>query len=328
MKNKYRFALIALFISLLTIGLTYFFWESSNNSPDPNKNLDTTSKNSQKNILDENSVDKKALNNTTESLHKKIQILTPQVNIFINQIEAVLRSMQSRESKISSLMNILRKAQSDDEYIATLQSLSMLKPIEYTDELMVIVKSNQKSDKIRAEVLKTLSKAYLLDDDEVQRVGASTVYVQMEKISQYVESVVKDKYTPPELYQTALQNYAFMNSGDAFFLAKEFMTKPSPLSESESSFVNDTFFVDSQNLTKLLPIIQKNSRKITDKMIAQMAVMAAEPVILERLSYLEKQQIINIIHSHKLNSTKPMLDIHPDTINFLIQKIKSTLVAP
>ncbi|MEY3996891.1 MAG: hypothetical protein RL344_1234 [Pseudomonadota bacterium] len=217
MKNKYRFALIALFISLLTIGLTYFFWESSNNSPDSNKNLDITSKNSQKNILDENSVDKKALNNTTESLHKKIQILTPQVNIFINQIEAVLRSMQSRDSKISSLINILRKAQSDDEYIATLQSLSMLKPIEYTDELMVIVKSNQKSDKIRAEVLKTLSKAYLLDDDEIQRVGASTVYVQMEKISQYVDSVVKDKHTPPELYQTALQNYAFMNSGDAFF---------------------------------------------------------------------------------------------------------------
>lgn len=296
--------------------------------------MDITSKNSQKNIFDENSIDKKALNNTTESLHKKIQILTPQVNIFINQIEAVLRSMQSRESKISSLMNILRKAQSDDEYIATLQSLSMLKPIEYTDELMVIVKSNQKSDKIRAEVLKTLSKAYLLDDNEVQsdnevqRVGASTVYVQMEKISQYVDSVVKDKYTPPELYQTALQNYAFMNSGDAFFLAKEFMTKPSPLSESESSFVNDTFFVDSQNLTKLLPIIQKNSKKITDKMIAQMAVMAAESVILERLSHLEKQQIINIIQNHKLNSTQPMIDIHPDTINFLIQKIKGTLVAP
>lgn len=116
MKNKYRFALITLFILLLTIGLAYFFWESSNNSPDSNKNLDITSKNppsSQKNILNENNLDKKVLNNTTESLHKKIQILTPQVNIFINQIEAVLRSMQSRESKISSLMNILRKAQSD-----------------------------------------------------------------------------------------------------------------------------------------------------------------------------------------------------------------------
>ena len=60
-------------------------------------------------------------------------------------------------------------------------------------------------------------------------------------------------------------------------------------------------------------------------MIAQMAVMAAEPVILERLSHLEKQQIINIIQNHKLNSTQPMIDIHPDTINFLIQKIKSTL---
>jgi hypothetical protein len=328
MKNKYRFALIALFISLLTIRLTYFFWESSNNRIDANKKLDITSKNSinsQKNIFDENSLDKKALNNTTEPLHKKIQILTPQINIFINQIEAVLRSMQSRESKISSLMNILRKAQSDDEYIATLQSLSMLKPIEYTDELMVIVKSNQKSDKIRTEVLKTLSNTYLLDDNEVQRVGASTVYVQIEKIRQHVESVVKDKQTPPKLYQTALQNYAFMNSGDAFFLAKEFMTKPSPLSESESSFVIDTLFVDSQNLIRLLPIIQKNRKKITNKMIAQMAVMAAEPVILERLSHLEKQQIINIIQSHKLNSTQPMVDIHPDTINFLIQKIKGTL---
>jgi hypothetical protein len=328
MKNKYRFALIALFISLLTIGLTYFFWESSNNRIDANKKLDITSKNSinsQKNIFDENSLDKKALNNTTEPLHKKIQILTPQINIFINQIEAVLRSMQSRESKISSLMNILRKAQSDDEYIATLQSLSMLKPIEYTDELMVIVKSNQKSDKIRTEVLKTLSNAYLLDDNEVQRVGASTVYVQMEKIRQYVESVVKDKHTPPKLYQTALQNYAFMNSGDAFFLAKEFMIKPSPLGESESSFVIDTLFVDSQNLIKLLPIIQKNRKKITNKMVAQMAVMAAEPVILGRLSHLEKQQIINIIQSHKLNSTQPMLDVHPDTIHFLIKKIKGTL---
>jgi hypothetical protein len=328
MKNKYRFALIALFISLLTIGLTYFFWESSNNRIDANKKLDITSKNSinsQKNIFDENSLDKKALNNTTEPLHKKIQILTPQINIFINQIEAVLRSMQSRESKLSSLMNILRNAQSDDEYIATLQSLSMLKPIEYTDELMVIVKSNQKSDKIRTEALKTLSNAYLLDDNEVQRVGASTVYVQMEKVRQHVESVVKDKQTPPKLYQTALQNYAFMNSGDAFFLAKEFMTKPSPLSESESSFVIDTLFVDSQNLIRLLPIIQKNRKKITHKMVAQMAVMAAEPVILERLSHLEKQQIINIVQTHKLDSTHSMFNINSDTIHFLIQKIKGTL---
>lgn len=244
---------------------------------------------------------------------------------FVDKIEGLLKGTGTRESKIISLLDILRNSQSDEEKIATLQSLALLKPIESIDEIMAIAKSNKESEKVRAEAIKTLSESYTLTDEEVQKIGGSTVYVQMEKINQYVESVVKDKETPPEIYSTALQSYAFMKPEEALPLAKNIVSKPSAMTEAESNFFNSTMFANTQNLVSLLPVVQQNSEKVTDKMASQIAVMTADPTILKQLDKTEKQQVVNVLKNHKLDQNNPMCQIEFDTINAKIQEIENSL---
>ena len=324
MKRNYIFILIILVVLALLSGLIYFFWPTDNNG-NFSKSVEGINTPSETTRFSSPQVDISNQFDTNPALQNNVQILTPKMNAFVKKVESILQGVQSRESKIISLMNILQSSQSDDEKIATLQSLASLKPIEYVDDLMALAKSDKESDKVRSEALRTLSQAYLLSDEEVQRIGGSSVYVQMEKVSQYVDSVISDKNTPPELYNAALQSYAFMKPDDASILAKDIFNKNNVLRESESNFFNDAMFANKQNLTSLLPVIQKNPDKMNDKMASQIAVMTADPIVLGQLNQTEKQQVIAILKAHKLDLDNPMLQVESDTINAKIEEIEKSL---
>ena len=258
-------------------------------------------------------------NNYTQNIPTKMRF-------FVEKVESILTGVQGRESKIISLMDMLHNAESDEEKIAILQSLSTLKPIEYVDDLISLSQSNQESNKVRAEALNTLNKTYLLTDEEVEKIGGSTVYSQMEKTKQYVNSVVNDKdNNPPELYITALQGYVYMESDKALELSMDIIEESDNLTEVESDFFIETMFVDSRNLTTLLPILQQHPKKVTDSMASQLAVMSADPIILEGLSQAQKQQVLAILKSHELDLNNPMYQVELDTINVKIKEIEDSL---
>ena len=321
MKKNYIFILIILVILALLSALIFFFWPTDNNS----RSIEGINTPSEKIIISSTQVDMLNQSNTNPASQNDVQIVPPKMRAFFKKIESILQGFQSRESKMISLTEILRNSQSDDEKIATLQSLASLKPIEYADDLIFLAKSDKESAKVRSEALRTLNQAYLLSDEEVQKIGGSSVYVQMEKISQYVDSVISDNDTPPELYNTALQGYAFMKPDKALTLAKDIVSKPTVLSEPDSNFFNDTMFANKQNLTSLLPVIQQNPDKMTDKMASQIAVMTADSTILSQLNKTEKQQVIGILKTHKLDPNNPMLQVESDTINAKIEEIEKSL---
>ena len=322
MKKNYIIPLLCLVIVLISGGFIYYFWQSNSQNALPT--VSESVKNTPETVAPSQNPSQNQIN-FTPSPQNQMQVLTPKMQAFVDKIEGLLKGTGTRESKIISLLDILRNSQSDEEKIATLQSLALLKPIENIDEIMAIAKSNKESEKVRAEAIKTLSDSYSLTDEEVQKIGGSTVYVQMEKISQYVESVVKDKETPPEVYNTALQSYAFMKPEEALPLAKNIVSKPSAMTEAESNFFNSTMFANNQNLVSLLPVIQQNPEKITDKMASQIAVMTADPTILKQLNKSEKEQVINVLKNHKLDQSSPMYQIELDTINAKVQEIENSL---
>ena len=264
-------------------------------------------------------------NPATSSTSNNAQILTPKLQAFVNKIEGILKGAQSRESKILSLMDVLKSAESDKEKIATLQSLASLKPIEYVDELIILSESDKESDEVRAEALNTLNQAYLVPDEDVEKIGGPTIYNQMEKVNQYVETVVGNKDAPPELYKAALQGYVYMQPDKALGLAKDMANKPTALNDTERSFIVDTMFVNNDNLVGLLPVLQQNPDKITDSMASHIAVMAAEPPILNRLNKEQKSLIIGVLKSHKLDPSNPMYQVELDTITVKVKEIEDTL---
>lgn len=322
MKKKYIIIIISVILVLSVSGVMYYFWQSNNTTPAPAVS-ETTKKPTKTAVFPQILAQKN--DEIIKSPQSNIQILPPQMQEFVNKIENVLKGSQTRESKILSLMDILRNSKSEEEKIATLQSLALLKPIEYADDLILIVKSENESNKVRAEALQTLSDAYSLTDEEIKKIGGSTVYVQMEKISQYIENVVNDKNFPSEVYNTALQSYAFMKPEQALPLAKNIASNPKPMTEAEINFFNATMFANKTNLTNLLPFLQKNPTKITDKMASQIAVMTADPVTLNQLSKDEKQQVIDVLKRHQLDKNNPMFQVETDTINAKIQEIEKSL---
>lgn len=322
MKKKYIIIIISVILVLSVSGVMYYFWQSNNTTPAPAVS-ETTKKPTKTAVFPQILAQKN--DEIIKSPQGNIQILPPQMQEFVNKIENVLKGSQTRESKILSLMDILRNSKSEEEKIATLQSLALLKPIEYADDLILIVKSENESNKVRAEALQTLSDAYSLTDEEIKKIGGSTVYVQMEKISQYIENVVNDKNFPSEVYNTALQSYAFMKPEQALPLAKNIASNPKPMTEAEINFFNATMFANKTNLTNLLPFLQKNPTKITDKMASQIAVMTADPVTLNQLSKDEKQQVIDVLKRHQLDKNNPMFQVETDTINAKIQEIEKSL---
>lgn len=321
MKKNYIIPIVSIILSLVG-GVIYYFWQSNDNISssavsETVKKPTETAVYSQLSVQNNSEIEKSSQN--------YIQILTPQMQAFVDKIESVLKGTQTRKSKILSLIDIFRNAKSEEEKIATLQSLALLKPIEYADDLILIAKSDKESNKVRSEALQTLSDAYSLTDEEIKKIGGSTVSVQMEKISQYIETVVNDKNTPSEIYGNALQSYSFMNPEEALPLAKSIVNSPKPMTETEINFFNATMFANNSNLTSLLLVIQQNPTKITDKMASQIAVMTADPVTLNQLNKDEKQQVIDVLKNHKLDQNNPIFQVESDTINAKIQEIEKSL---
>ena len=321
--KKNIFILVALVAAALVVNVIYFFWPANDDhmqqTVEPIDIAATTM------TASPTQEDRSNQSDTEHASTAGVQMLSDTMSVFVGKVESILQGAQTRESKIISLLDILRHSKSDEEKIATLQSLASLKPIEYADDLILLAASDEESAKVRAEAIRTLNQSYLVSDKDVQRIGGASVYVQMEKISQYVDSVVGDTDTPPEMYNAALQGYAVMKPDKSVTLTKEMMNKSGSLNEAESSFFNDTMFLNNQNLTALLPVIQKNPDKITDSMASQMAVMSADPTILNQLTKAEKQHIISILKTHNLDPNNPMLQVASDTINAKIEEIERSL---
>ena len=133
MKKNYIIPLLCLVVVLIASGLIYYFWQSNSQNALPT--VSESIKNSSETVVPSQPPSQNQVN-FTPSPQNQMQVLTPKMQSFVDKIEGLLKGTGTRESKIISLLDILRNSQSDEEKIATLQSLALLKPIENIDEIV------------------------------------------------------------------------------------------------------------------------------------------------------------------------------------------------
>ena len=167
---------------------------------------------------------------------------------FISKIQNIIMGSGSRLVKLETFKSMFNNSKSEDEKIAALQSMAFLKPIEHTDFLIGIANNTQESDIVRGEALRALNNAYLLDENLVQEIGGSNVYIGTKKISQYMDNIVNDPRTSPQLYEIALSSYSYTNHEKAVPLAKSFLNEGKKLNDAKSGFVTNVAFSDKDNM--------------------------------------------------------------------------------
>lgn len=245
---------------------------------------------------------------------------------FFNKIEFVLANVGTRDSKLSSFMSLLKEAQTEDEIITTLQALESLKPIEYADDLILFLNNPKLSTKVKSTAINTLGQSILLSDDDVEKIGASTVYVQSEKVRNYINGIVENPNSPKDLYNPAVQNY-YYTSENATPFAKKLLNNNQPLNEAETTFLSSAVFSDNQSTQEILPELLKNSHHLNDEFVSQIGTFGTSDVVLQQLSQQDKQHLIQLLQSHPFNQQDEKYYVFKETADYHIQQLQNSMVS-
>lgn len=245
---------------------------------------------------------------------------------FFNKIEFVLANVGTRDSKLSSFMSLLKEAQTEDEIITTLQALESLKPIEYADDLILFLNNPKLSTKVKSTAINTLGQSILLSDDDVEKIGASTVYVQSEKVRNYINGIVENPNSPKDLYNPAVQNY-YYTSENATPFAKKLLNNNQPLNEAETTFLSSAVFSDNQSTQEILPELLKNSHHLNDEFVSQIGTFGTSDVVLQQLSQQDKQHLIQLLQSHPFNQQDEKYYVFKETADYHIQQLQNGMVS-
>lgn len=245
---------------------------------------------------------------------------------FFNKIEFVLANVGTRDSKLSSFMSLLKEAQTEDEIITTLQALESLKPIEYADDLILFLNNPKLSAKVKSTAINTLGQSILLSNDDVEKIGASTVYVQSEKVRNYINGIVENPNSPKDLYNPAVQNY-YYTSENATPFAKKLLNNNQPLNEAETTFLSSAVFSDNQSTQEILPELLKNSHHLNDEFVSQIGTFGTSDVVLQQLSQQDKQHLIQLLQSHPFNQQDEKYYVFKETADYHIQQLQNSMVS-
>lgn len=243
---------------------------------------------------------------------------------FFNKIEFIIANVGTRERKLSSLMSLLKEAKTEDEMITTLQALENFKPIEHADDLILFLNNPNLSAKVKNNVINTLAQSILLDDEIVERIGASTVDVQSEKVRNYINGIVENPNSPKDLYNPAVQNYYYTSDNMVPFAQKLF-NSDKPLNEAETKFLASALFTDKESTEQLLPMLVQNKNALTDDLVSTMGTYSTQPVVLEQLSDQDKQHLIDIFQSYQFKPDNPLYDIETSSLLNDINELKQSL---
>lgn len=324
MKKNKKIILIILtscFI-IMVVGILAYFWQGSSQTL-PNQTL----QHSTDNIKPISSNQQSTINPVVMTNHPDPnQHLSENTRKFLNKIEFVLANVGTRSSKLSSFMSLLKEAQTEDEIITTLQALESLKPIEYADDLILFLNNPNLSAKVKSTAINTLGQSILLSDDDVEKIGASTVYVQSEKVRNYINGIVENPNSPKELYNPAVQNY-YYTSENATPFAKKLLNNNQPLNEAETTFLSSAVFADNQSTQEILPELLKNSNHLNDEFVSQIGTFGTSDVVLQRLSLQDKQHLIQLLQSHPFNQQDEKYYVFRETADYHIQQLQNSMVS-
>lgn len=254
------------------------------------------------------------------------QHLNEDIRKFLNKIEVIFASIGTRERKLSSLMSLLKEAKTEDEIITTLQALESLKPIEYADDLILFLNNPNLSAQVKSTAINTLGQSILLSDDDVEKIGASTVYVQSEKVRNYINGIVENPNSPKDLYNPAVQNY-YYTSENATPFAKKLLNNNQPLNEAETTFLSSAVFADNQSTQEILPELLKNSNHLNDEFVSQIGTFGTSDVVLQQLSLQDKQHLIQLLQSHPFNQQDEKYYVFRETADYHIQQLLNSMVS-
>ncbi|MDO5652440.1 MAG: hypothetical protein Q4G13_09990 [Moraxella sp.] len=121
--------------------------------------------------------------------------------------------------------------------------------------------------------------------------------------------------------------YYYIDSESASRLANTLLQKnptKTPLSESESRFIIDTTYTNSNDTAQLLSAIQHNPQSITDDMIMSMLSSISDPMILDNLSVNDKISTQQILQAHQINTDNPLYDTLQDMKEQAVLQLRDT----
>lgn len=322
MKNfVFIFSIIA--VALVATAIAYFYTPQVSGKSISN-NPQTTSSETE-NLLTSNKVVSKT---QTSNIANNRDVLSKSTNPsigddFITRIQNIITGTDSRVIKLETFKSMFNNAKNEDEKIAALQSMAFLKPIEHTDFLVMVAHNPQETERVRGEALRALNNAYLIDENLVKEIGGSNVYIGTRKISQYMDEIVSDPKSPPQLYEIALSSYSYTNHEKAIPLAKNFLNSGEKLDAAKSGFVTNVAFSDKDNMKDFIPTLLANPSSVTDQMAVKISTIASDPIIQNELDNEQKKQIIEILQNHNFDKTDSNYQINIDTVNFNLKSIHS-----